>query len=422
MFTPDPEDVRVAQNAGMSNVAGSGVNWQTAMDSGRAFRLQSATNGAKVLYTQAIEESGIMAVGDSVWVLWEYCAAGVNIGALEFFAGALQGDRDFTTGGWEGTVSPNGAGLVGLQHVGTGGAQLRIVVVDNNATQTESVSGTVIALTRVGADYIRQKLALKITLTDANTITVQAYEDGVAAGAAHVHTNVLGVGNLNFKTFRAGNRVALAKGESCEAFIGNGFISGAAMPPQDAAISYVLPDANGATNEWLASGGGTAAFGEWDDAFGSYSTTDYNTSTSTTAAKKTINGFVDHAIASDATVKLVGLNAASSFNGSAVDATRFLGTTGAATDSEKDITFSGGIAALHTNGAEFRFFATRGDASAWTPATVDSDEFYVRQAAAGSAREWRVYALGKLVWYEPAAAVATTQIGATHVGLGPGIF
>lgn len=399
--TPDPEDLRALQNTGASNVA------KAEMDSGRAWHVQTATNGAKALYTQAFEESGDMADGDSVWVLWEYIAASVPTAAPEVFAGALQGDRNFTTAGWDGSATPKAAGLAGLKHVGTTTSALHIVFVDNNATQTESSGSD-------GFSYLvdtHYRLALKITRVSSTQVTVTAYRNGVQ-GNTLTHNNAGGIGTLNWKTFRAGNRVALAKGESFEVWVGNLFVSGAAMPGQTDAISYKLPDADGATNEWLASGGGTAAFGEWDDAFASYSTTDYNTSSSTTASKKTIAGFADHAIASDATIKCVGLNAASSFNGSAVDATRFLGITASATDIEKDITFSGGISALHTNGAEFRYFATRGDASAWTPATVDSDAFYVRQAAAGSAREWRVYALGHMVWYVPAVAAGRRRFGA----------
>lgn len=399
--TPDPEDLRALQNTGASNVAGTGTNWETDttknMDSGRAWRIGSSTSGARVLYTQAIEEAGAMAVGDSIYVLWEYCAASANVN-LDFCAGGLQGDRNFTTGGWE-----DGSKAAGIVYMEENNGSLTVVVWDNNATQTTSNNAADLTVTRQGKAYIRDKLALKITLTDANTITVIPYKNGTA-GTTHTHTNASGVGTLNFKTFRAGNKTALPKGGSCEAFVGNVFVSGAAMPGQSDVISYKLPDADGATNEWLASGGGAAAFGEWDDVFGSYSTTDYNTSSSTTASKKSIAGIAAHSVPADATVKLVGLNAASSFNGSAVDATRFLGITANATDIEKDITFSGGIAALHTNGAEFRFFATRGDGTAWTPSTVDSDAFYVRQAADAATREWRVYALGHMVWYEPAVA------------------
>ena len=386
------------------------------MDSGRAFQLNLGVVGF-LLYSQAIEESGDMADGDSVWVLWEYIINNAAPANAEIMAGALQGDRNFTTGGWERALGGGGkaAGLAGLKHAGISSAALDIVFVDNNATQTESSVGD-------GFGYLvdtHYRLALKITRVSSTQVTVTAYRNGVE-GATLTHNNAGGIGTLNWKTFRAGNRVATAKGETYQIWLGNVFVSGAAMPGQSDAIVYTLPTSDGATNEWLASGGGAGAFGEWDDAFGSYSTTDYNTSTSTTAAKKTINGFASSSVPSDATVKLVGMNAASSLNGSAIDATRFLGITASATNIEKDITFSGGIATLHTNGAEFRFFEKRGDASAWTPATVDSDTFYVRQGADAAAREWRVYALGKLVWYEPVASA--TQVGATHMGLGPGVF
>jgi hypothetical protein len=223
------------------------------------------------------------------------------------------------------------------------------------------------------------------------------------AGTTLTHNAAGGVGTLNFKTFRSGNLNGLAKGGAIGMEVGDVFYSSAAMPDLTSKIVHSLPNSDGATLDWVKGSGGVGSYTEWDDALGSYSATDYNTTGSQTVAKKQLSGFAALSIPSTAAIKLVSLYGTSSLNATTYDSTREFGITASATDLEKDITWNGDrAAALFTGGGMSRYFETRGDASAWTPATVDSDVVYCRQAAAAGAREWRVFAHGKLCWYVPA--------------------